>query len=64
MMSGMQDYYPNPETFDGFRFHKIREQEGESSKYLITSLDLDYVLFGHGRHAWYEKPLSWLIGRG
>jgi len=45
------DYYSDPETFDGFRFHKIREQEGESSKYLISSLDLDYVLFGHGRHA-------------
>ena len=50
-----QEYYPDPETFDGFRFHKMRQQEGGSSKHLLASLDLDYVLFGHGRHAWYEN---------
>ena len=49
----MQDNYADAETFDGFRFEKMREKEGDSSKHSLVSLDLDYLLFGHGRHAWY-----------
>ncbi|KAF8330121.1 cytochrome P450 [Amanita rubescens] len=45
------DNYADGETFDGFRFEKMREKEGESSKHSLVSLDLDYLLFGHGRHA-------------
>ena len=49
----IQDNYADAGSFDGFRFEKIREKEGESSKHSLVSLDLDYILFGHGRHAWY-----------
>ncbi|KAF8330123.1 cytochrome P450 [Amanita rubescens] len=45
------DNYADAETFDGFRFEKMREKEVDSSKHLLVSLDLDYLLFGHGRHA-------------
>ena len=48
-----QDNYVEAGTFDGFRFAKMSEKEGDSSKYTLVSLDLDYLLFGHGRHAWY-----------
>ena len=46
----------------------MREKEGESSKYSLVSLDLNYLLFGHGRHAWYAyQPLQlesrWLTVR-
>jgi hypothetical protein len=56
----MQDKYANAETFDGFRFEKMREQEGDDSKHLLVSLDLDYLLFGHGRHVWYNLVLRML----
>ncbi|KAM6499133.1 Cytochrome P450 [Amanita muscaria] len=45
------DIYADPETFDGFRFEKLREQDGENNKYQVVSLSADYVLFGYGRHA-------------
>ncbi len=41
----------------------MREKEGESSKYSLVSLDLDYLLFGHGRHAWYVYQPFWLESR-
>ncbi|KAF8639979.1 hypothetical protein AX17_001225 [Amanita inopinata Kibby_2008] len=43
--------YRDPGTFDGFRFANMREQEGEGVKHQMVSLDLDYLLFGHGCHA-------------
>ncbi|KAF8691943.1 hypothetical protein AX14_002699 [Amanita brunnescens Koide BX004] len=46
------DNYVDPETFDGLRFEKMRGKEGEpKSKHSLVSLDLDYLLFSHGRHA-------------
>ena len=45
-------------VFDGFRFEKMREQGGESMKHQIVTLDLDFVLFGHGRHAWYADSAA------
>ena len=44
--------YTDPDTFDGFRFENMRKQEGEEAKHTLVSLDLDYLLFGHGRSAW------------
>ena len=50
----IQDNYVDPEVFDGLRFDKMRGKEGETqSRHSLVSLNLDYVLFGHGRHAWY-----------
>ena len=31
----------------------MRDQVGEGMKHQIVTLDLEYALFGHGRHAWY-----------
>ncbi|KAF8347875.1 cytochrome P450 [Amanita rubescens] len=45
------DNFDNAEAFDGFRFEKMREQGDDNSKHLLVSLDLDFLLFGHGRHA-------------
>ena len=56
----IQDNYVDPETFDGLRFEKMRgkDTEGEpQSKHSLVSLDFDYLLFGHGRHAWYAYQL-------
>ena len=49
----IQENYVDPETFDGLRFEKMRGKEDElQSKHSLVSLSLDYLLFGHGRHAW------------
>jgi len=44
------EHYSDPETFDGFRFERMREQEGEDLKHQFVTLDLEYMLFGHGNH--------------
>ena len=46
--------YPNPDEFDGFRFAKIRESEGNSttSSYQMVSPSSEHLIFGLGRHAW------------
>ncbi|KAF8270428.1 cytochrome P450 [Lactarius quietus] len=46
------EIYPNPEEFDGFRFAKLREQDGVpvvGQQSMSTSAD--YLTFGYGRHA-------------
>jgi hypothetical protein len=54
----VQDTYVDPEIFDGLRFEKMRAKEGEAqSRHSLVSLNIDYVLFGHGRHAWYAYLL-------
>jgi hypothetical protein len=43
--------YPNPNTFDPFRFAKLRMETDSDVKYGFATLDNDYLLFGLGRHA-------------
>ncbi|KIL65013.1 hypothetical protein M378DRAFT_77528, partial [Amanita muscaria Koide BX008] len=45
------EYYADATTFDGFRFEKMRNGEGMENKHQVISLDLNCILFGHGRHA-------------
>ena len=46
--------FPNPDDFDGFRFAKLRESEGDTvtSKYQSFSASGENVAFGLGRHTW------------
>lgn len=42
----------NADSFDGFRFANLREAgEGEGVKHQMVNTNVDYVSFGHGRHA-------------
>jgi len=46
------EIYPNPEEFDGFRFAKLREQDGVPVVgQQATSTSAEYLTFGYGRHA-------------
>ncbi|KAI5119873.1 hypothetical protein M0805_008544 [Coniferiporia weirii] len=45
-------HYANAHEFDGFRFAKMREEgEGEGTKHQMVSTSMEYLPFGHGRHA-------------
>ena len=47
--------YPNPDEFDGFRFAKLREEDGgdtATSKYQAVSTSTENLPFGLGRHTW------------
>jgi cytochrome P450 len=46
------DIYPNAHQFDGFRFAKIREAEGQGTTNQFVATSNDYIAFGHGKHAW------------
>ena len=53
--------YPNPDEFDGFRFAKLRESEGNrmASGYQTVSSSSKQLAFGLGRHAW--SAFLWFI---
>lgn len=55
--------YPEASTFNGFRFSDTREEEGEELKNQMVATSLDYLSFGHGRHAWYVESLNKQTGR-
>ncbi|TFK73023.1 cytochrome P450 [Pluteus cervinus] len=44
-----EQYYPNPETFNGFRF--LDSKLSEHSRQQVVALSLDWIMFGSGRHA-------------
>lgn len=44
--------YEDAARFDAFRFSRMREQEGEGAKHQYVNTSIDYVSFGHGKHAW------------
>ena len=48
------EIYTNPQEFDGFRFSKLREQEGDSvvAKHQTVSTSAEHLAFGLGRHSW------------
>ncbi|KAI8990629.1 cytochrome P450 [Trametes punicea] len=43
--------YADADVFDPFRFSRMREQDGEALKYQFVNTSLDYISFGHGKHA-------------
>ncbi|KAI0360978.1 cytochrome P450 [Trametes cingulata] len=45
------DLYPDPDVFDPFRFSRMRERDREGVKHQFVNTSLDYIAFGHGRHA-------------
>ena len=50
--------YSNADDFDPFRFARMREGEGEGLKHQFVNTSLDYISFGHGRHAWCVPYIS------
>jgi len=46
------EIYTNPEKFDGFRFSKLREEEGDvtSTRHRAVNVSTEMMAFGFGRH--------------
>ncbi len=49
--------YENAATFDPFRFSRMREEDGEGTKHQYVNTSVEYIPFGHGKHAWYDSSL-------
>ncbi|KAI0828878.1 cytochrome P450 [Trametes gibbosa] len=43
--------YADADVFDPFRFSRLREQDGEATKHQFVNTSVDYISFGHGKHA-------------
>ncbi|KAI0368876.1 cytochrome P450 [Pilatotrama ljubarskyi] len=43
--------YMNAEVFDPWRFSRMREADGEGTKHQFVNTSVEYVAFGHGKHA-------------
>ncbi len=49
------EIYPNAQNFDGFRFSKLREGEGDdvmAAGHQLVTTSAELLGFGLGRHAW------------
>ena len=46
--------YGNPDEFDGFRFAKLRESEGDDAagRHQMISTSTENLTFALGRHTW------------
>ena len=44
--------YADASTFDPLRFARMREADGEGTKHQFVNTSLEYMVFGHGKHAW------------
>jgi cytochrome P450 len=46
--------FSNPDEFDGFRFSKLRERDGDAvtNRHQVISTSTEQLAFGLGRHAW------------
>jgi len=56
------EHYDNAHVFDPFRFSNVRDEEGDGTKYQFVSTSMEYLSFGHGKHAWYD-PLYGCMNR-
>ncbi|KAI9571037.1 cytochrome P450 [Boletus coccyginus] len=45
------EHYENAHVFDPFRFSDMRDEEGEGTKHHFVSTSIEYLPFGHGKHA-------------
>ncbi|KAF8341137.1 cytochrome P450 [Amanita rubescens] len=43
--------YSDPDVFDGFRYARMREREGEGTKHGMVTTTNEYLPFGLGRHS-------------
>jgi cytochrome P450 len=50
-----ESVYENPNEFDGFRFSRKLEHDGENAKYHATNTSEEYLQFGNGPHAWFVR---------
>ncbi len=48
-----QENYSDPDVFDGYRYARMREGEGEGTKHGTVTPTNEYLPFGLGRHSWY-----------
>ncbi|KAI0640730.1 cytochrome P450 [Trametes meyenii] len=46
-----ESLYADPELFDPFRFARMREEEGGATRHQFVNTSVDYMPFGHGKHA-------------
>jgi len=46
------EVYPDPKSFQPFRFAHIRESEGKETTNQFAATNPDYIAFGYGKHAW------------
>ena len=46
-----KNIYPDALSFDPFRFVKLKEQETSGRKFDMVTTSVDWLTFGHGKHA-------------
>jgi cytochrome P450 len=47
-----EKFYEDPLSFKPFRFAEAREGANDAIKNQLVTTSLQYLVFGHGKHAW------------
>ena len=47
-----EENYTDPDVFNPWRFSDMRDESPDSMKHQYVTTSVDYVSFGHGKHAW------------
>ena len=53
-----EKFYKNPNVFQPFRFAERHEEGSDGTKHQLVSTAIEYLAFGHGKHAWYGVFIS------
>ena len=59
-----EKFYENANVFQPFRFFEMHEENREGAKGQLVSTAIDYLPWGHGKHAWYDaflRAIKYLI---
>lgn len=46
-----ESIFPEPTTYDGYRFYKIRQEPGNENKHQLVMTSQEHMGFGYGLHA-------------
>ena len=50
--------YEKAHEFDGFRFSRMRERDGDSAKLYSVNSSTEFLQFGHGKNVWYAHFIN------
>ena len=53
-----EKFYENPNVFRPFRFAEMHGEDSDGAKHQFVSTSIEYLPFGHGKHAWYGVFIS------
>ena len=59
-----EKFYESANVFKPFRFAEMHGEDGDGAKNQFVSTTMEYLAFGHGKHAWYDASFLFFVVYG